>query len=221
MSGIVSSKQVKIAYGSVLVGGATGQGTAVTGTSGQTLVVDANGRFVVADLTAAQVVASPIVGTNVDGLTVEDQMTQIAETHGFRLVGTANPTGDYDSADTATLGVTFKIGDQVINTTTDAIYEATDVTVGAAVWKRLDTSGGVAQRARYVHVGASEAVTYTAVGFFAAGTPLANSETVYFGSLKLDWQVDYTIAGQDLVLDLVAIGYPLGADDVVSATYTV
>lgn len=217
----VLAKQIRLAQGRILLGGADGNAAAVTGTLGQSLIVNAAGQFEVRALTAADVTATAVANTNIDGTTVASQLSQLALASPYAHVGTADPTGDYDSADTAALGVVFKLNDEVINTATNAVYKAVDVTIGAAIWARIDNTANTqaARRELYTHAGGTQIGNVVLTGFFNF-TPIANSESIHIGPLVLTWGTEYTITGLDLTLDMAAIGYALDDGDIVTARYT-
>lgn len=217
----IYGKQIRLALGKLLLGGPNGNALEVSGTVGQTLVVNASGEFEVRALTAVDVSATAVANTNIDGATVADQLQQLAEHSPYAHSAATDPTVGWDSADTANVGLVFKVGDEVTNTVSKAVFKAVDVTAGAAVWVRIDNTATTQtpKRELYTHSGGSQTGDVLLTGFFTGGVPLTDSETIFIGPLPLTWGTEYTISGTDLTLHMAVIGYALDDGDIVAARY--
>jgi len=76
------------------------------------------------------------------GLLLNNALKALAERAGPNYVGTADPTAEWDAADTAGVGTVFELWSIVRNTTSGALWLCVDSTAGAAVWVQFDGSGG-------------------------------------------------------------------------------
>lgn len=109
------------------------------------------------------------------------------------LTATTDPTINDDAADG------YSISSIWVNTTSDEIFMAADVTVGAAVWESLTagSGGGAWPGSGKIMVGTTEYASIAAV--IAAGFPAGT--VVKFG------EGDFTLAGDLAGLVLVGMGY--------------
>ena len=220
MSHSPNPKIIELSSGALLVGGASGRGTALAlGTAKQALRVNAGGTAVeYATLTAADIAFVPNAQLNISATDVQGAIEEVVSSTAHQHNATTNPTASNDIDDTAAIGVHFKTGDEWFNTTTGDRYKCNDATATAAVWVKQATAAGSTvtnKLATGTYSGATVSTGSVALtGFFTStGAPADIDEAMrLFRSSFVPTGV-FSVSGNDLVINVDTLGWPVENTD--------